>query len=60
MAGLWLGMVMMPAIRRGAERPGSYEKLIQKIGFGISFVYIALLIMLFIFVADPGRTIYSA
>ena len=59
MAGLWVGMIMMPAVRRGAERPGSFEKLIQKIGFGISFVYIALITALFIFVADPGRTIYS-
>ena len=53
MAGLWFGMMLMPAVRRGAERPGSYEKLIQKIGAGISFFYFALLITLFIFVADP-------
>ena len=60
MAGLWVGMIMMPAVRRGAERPGSFEKLIQKIGFGISFVYIALITALFIFVAEPSRTLYSA
>lgn len=53
MAGLWFGMMLMPAVRRGAERPGSYEKLVQKIGAGIAFFYFVLLIMLFIFVADP-------
>lgn len=59
MAGLWLGMVLMPAVRRGADRPGSFENLIMKVGGAISFIYIALITMLFIFIADPKRTIYS-
>ena len=59
MSGLWLGMMIMPAVRRGAERPGSCEKLVQKIGAGIFFFYTILLICLFIWVADPARTVYS-
>ena len=59
MAGLWLGMVLMPAVRRGADRPGSFENLIMKIGGAISFIYVLLITLLFIFIADPKRTIYS-
>ena len=59
MAGLWLGMVLMPAVRRGADRPGSVENLIMKIGGAITFIYVVLITLLFIFVADPKRTIYS-
>lgn len=59
MAGLWLGMVLMPAVRRGADRPGSFENLIMKIGGAITFIYVVLITLLFIFVADPKRTLYS-
>ena len=59
MAGLWLGMMLMPAVRRGAERPGSFENLIAKVGAAISFIYILLITLLFILIAEPSRTIYS-
>ena len=59
MVGLWLGMVLMPAVRRGADRPGSFENLIMKIGGAITFIYVVLISLLFIFVADPKRTLYS-
>jgi len=58
-AGLWLGMVMMPAVRHGANNPGSYEKLVQKIGAGIFFVYFIILFVLFITVADPEINVYA-
>ena len=59
MAGLWLGMVMMPAVRHSANDRGSYERFVQKIGGGISIFYFLLLIILFIFVANPAQTYYS-
>ena len=59
MAGLWVGMAMMPAVRHGANNPGSFEKLVQKIGAGIFAVYFIILLCLFIWVCDPKMSIYS-
>ena len=44
--GLFFGMAMVPAVRQQARYAGSYEKLVTKVGLGLSFFFYALMFTL--------------
>lgn len=55
MAGIGMGMMLMPY---ALQRPSPYVKMIRKIGFLLTVIYIAILVPVFFFAVDTGKGWY--
>lgn len=56
MAGIGLGMMLFPY---ALQRQSPYVKMIRKIGFALTFVYIAIMLPVFWLSVEPTPTKYS-
>jgi membrane associated rhomboid family serine protease len=53
--GFFLGLIMMPHLRRNAHHVGSYEKFIQKVGAAWLVIYLAIVFSCFFTVYSPPK-----
>lgn len=55
LTGMFVGLWLMPAVRQEASYHSSFEKKVRKVGYGLTFIYFTLLVILFYTVSEPDH-----